>query len=204
MQNHGDTPLISEFLHKLKAELLCDRMNPSDAALAAARMGRLFFTESHLGVLSRELLGYSEDQAEAEMEVIRMIDSAKGPHTTLRSLARHRLVAGFRMPLFVALRQAREGSLPRVKHEQWFCGLSASEIEDLLRQLETSGAPYIVLDWSNNENGLFICSVNRLRALRDGMKDLIVWCIDLLIKQLRQLDSDSLERSEAEQTEPSV
>jgi len=185
MQNNSDTPMVSEFLAKLKTDLLCGQMKASDAALAASRLGRLFFTESHLAALTRELLGYSEEQSGAEIQVIKLIEECTETHTQLRSLARHRVLRGYRMPLFAALRQQRDQVRPRVKREDHFCSLSACEIEELVQQAESASAPYIVLDWSDTEEGVFICSTSGLRAMQDGMKELIVWCIDLLIKQLQ-------------------
>jgi hypothetical protein len=186
MQNNCDTPLISEFLAKLKTALLCGTIKPSDAALAATRVGRLFFTDTHLAAMTRELLGYSHEQASAEVEVIKLIAESTEIHTPLRSLAKHRLLHGYRMPLFVALKQARARTRPRVKREDWFCPLSACEIEALIEQVSAAQAPYVVLDWSDGENGVFISSGRNLRDLHEGMKDLIAWCIDLLIRQLSQ------------------
>ncbi len=149
--------------------------------------------------MTRELLGYSDEQATTEVEVIRLINASTETHTPLRSLAKHRLLHGYRMPLFVALKQARERSRPRVKREDWFCPLSAGEIEELLEQVSAAQAPYVVLDWSDGENGAFICSGRNLRDLHEGMKDLIVWCIDLLI---RQLSEDTVDGMQTESAEP--
>jgi hypothetical protein len=182
-------PLISEALAHIKAELLCGRMAASDAALSASRISRIFFTDNHLLPLRRELLGYTQEQMEAELEVIALI-SKYGADINVRTLARHRLLRGFRMPLFLAMRRARDKVRPQVKREEWFCPLSAVEIENLLLKLESTDASYVVLESTGDYDGAFVCKTAELRQLYKGMSELIAFFIDVLLRQLQQLPSE--------------
>ena len=59
--------LISDFLFKTRAQLLGEQLSPSDAILPVVRVARLFFTDSRLQPMLRELLGYNQDQAQTAL-----------------------------------------------------------------------------------------------------------------------------------------
>jgi hypothetical protein len=176
--------LISEFLSTLKEELGSEKIKPSDAALAAIRLGRVLFSDIRLAPITHELLGYSKEESDIELELIDLIRE-DGNEAMATCVARHRLINGFRLPLFVTLHQAQTKLRPEVKREQIFCGLSATEIELLLEESEETKSPYTVLDYRNEQNGAFLCRVTDLKLMYNGMISVISGLIDLLITELR-------------------
>lgn len=201
MDSHSEQPrpLISETLLQIKADLLCGEILASDAALTASRISRIFFTDNHLLPLRRELLGYSEEQTDAELEVIDLI-SKFGADINVKTIARHRLLRGFRMPLFLALKQARDKTRPEVKREEWFCPLSAVEIENIIRKLDATDASYVVLEAYGDGEGAFVCKTAEVRALYKGMSELIAFFIDVLLRQLKGKSAEAISgQGDAEQ-----
>jgi hypothetical protein len=189
--------LISEFLSTLKEELEAQKIKPSDAALAAIRLGRVLFSDIRLAPITRELLGYSKEEADIELELIDLTRE-DGTGAIAKCVARHRLVNGFRLPLFVTLHQAQMKLKPEVKREQTFCGLSATEIELLLEESIETKSPYTVLDYRNEQNGAFLCRVSDLKVMYEGMVGLISALIELL---LTELDAESVERGATKELE---
>jgi hypothetical protein len=182
--------LISDFLFKTRAQLLDEQLSPSDAILAVVRVARLFFTDTRLQPVLRELLGYNPDQAQTAL------DCAAADEPQIQRVAKHRLISGFRVPLFVALNQASGTAKPKLTKEQWFCALSAGELEALLAKLRKTTTPYVVLDYNEDANSAFICKAADIFDLQSSIRACVAHHIDLL-----QMD---LERGEWTTTEASI
>ena len=96
----------------------------------------------------------------------------------------------------MALNQASGTTKPKLTKEQWFCALSAGELEALLAKLRKTTTPYVVLDYNEDANSAFICKVSDIFDLQASIRAYVARQIDLL-----QID---LERGEWTPTEASV
>lgn len=187
-KSHENTSaLISESLSALKDSLAAGNISASDAALQAIRLGRMFFSQTRLAPLTRELLGYSQDETDSELELISLIEEEQIGSRARKCVASYRMINGFRLPLFVTLRQAREGkAIASVTREQRFCALTAMEIEMLGAEMDGTNAPYVVLDDSDDGAGVFVCRSRDFRAMQKGLSGLIVNLIDCMIDELQR------------------
>jgi len=185
-RNEKTSALISESLLSIRERLRSDQILASDAALKAIRLCRMLFSETRLAPITRELLGYSTEQAQVELELITLIEEDSNANPAKQCIARHRLISGFRLPLFVTLRQAQERKArPNVTREQRFCGLTAMEIEAIATELAKSKAPYVVLEGFDDENGVFVCKSKDFKAMHQGLKKLIIGLIDVILFELQ-------------------
>jgi hypothetical protein len=182
MDNSKANPssLISDFFFKTRAELLAGQRSPSDAMLALVRVARMFFTDSRLQPVLRELLGYNFEQARTA------IGCAAADEPQLRRTAKHRLISGFRVPLFVTLTQIVGTTKPQLTKEQWFCALSAGELEAMLAKLKRTATPYVVLDYNEDANSAFICKAADLFELQSSIRSFVARQIDLLQMDLER------------------
>jgi hypothetical protein len=182
MDNRKAIPsaVISDFFFETRAQLLGGELSLSDAILSLVRVARMYFTDSRLQPILRELLGYNFDQAQTA------IDCAAAEEPQLQKAAKHRLIKGFRIPLFVALIQASGAARPDLSKEQWFCALSAGELEVLLAKLKKTPTPYVVLDYNEDANSAFICKVADLFELQASIRAYVARQIDLLQTDLER------------------
>ncbi len=79
-RNEKTSALISESLFSIRERLRSDQILASDAALKAIRLCRMLFSETRLAPIARELLGYSAEQADVELELIRLIEEDANPN----------------------------------------------------------------------------------------------------------------------------
>ncbi|HEY9772443.1 MAG TPA: hypothetical protein V6C81_01395 [Planktothrix sp.] len=176
--------LISSCLEETKFNLQSGDVTPSDAIIVCLRVSRMFFGDTRLAPIARELLGYSESEALAAMSYFRKVDPDDDAVLWPSGPPSHRLLKGYRVPIFVALGQAANQERVAVKKDVLFCDLSAGELEAILERTNGDKTPYLVMGYEDNTSTAFILKTSDLVQLLKGLSERVCKFIDELLADL--------------------
>ena len=186
MENNAiPCPLISDFLSHTSADIASGKLKASEGLLSAVRIGRIFFTDARLQPLTRELLGYSEEDAAVATEAIKGL--ARWVHPTSDLCVQtpaHRTLRGFCLPLLTLIQEKSE-MRPSVRSEFRFCKLSISELELLVERADATNTPYLVVEYDENLNMAFICKTSDIKAMLQQIRQFVLECVQLLTRELQ-------------------
>lgn len=192
MQNEQSepAPLISEFLFQIRDELSDGSIAVSDALISVARVCRMVFTEARIVPLTRELLGYSEEETRISIDAIKLLIESSAD-ACFSSVPSHRMINGFAVPVLALLHQASINARTRVTQELRFCDQSATELELMLKQAQTSKSPYVVLEFNEDVNTAFLCRTKDVDQMLLSMRRYVQFQIDNLLNDLTIETSES-------------
>jgi hypothetical protein len=178
--------LISSCLEETKFNLQNGDVAASDAIIVCLRVSRMFFGDTRLEPMVRELLGYSASETTTAMEYLRNVDPDEDHRLWPGGPPNHRLLRGYRVPIFVALGQACKQERVGVNKDVLFCDLSAGELEAIVGRALADRTPYLVMGYEEETSTAFILKTAELSGVLTGLSERVCKFIDELLGDLAQ------------------
>jgi hypothetical protein len=189
--------LISSCLEETKVNLQNGDASASDSLLTCLRVARMFFKEERLEPLVRELLGYSEQEAATAMQFFRTVDPEHDEQLWPSGAPAHRLIRGYRVPIFVALDQLSRQAKVEVGSDVIFCDMSASELEAVVERAERDKAPYLVMGFDEETHTVIIIKTQSVICVLNSVAMRVCTLIDELLLDLSQASSEATDGQSA-------
>jgi hypothetical protein len=174
--------LLSSCLAETKANLKNGDILVSDAILTMLRVGRILFGETRLAPMVRELLGYSDSEAKTAVEYFRSTEAEEDSFSNAFPL--HRVMRGYRVPIFAVLGQLSTQSRVAVSKDLMFCDLSAREIENIVEDCLSSKAPYLVMGYEEDTTTVCMLRSSEMIQMLKCMAERVCKFIDELLEDV--------------------